>query len=314
VWVAGGTLDALGLQPSQDVSHDQRVPLAVLTRDIQFRGAISDFHAHRALIKAADYDPLVLRSNPDNTYGDGNNFEARPRLRTDRSLRTANMEMLHLTCSLHKALSRAAGGNKGCRRPVGCCSRRGSFAAAGQGRGGCGGGPRTRRAATQASRAAAQALDVPGAHPGVDGPACTQASGCKRLRQAEYRKRLPIHPVWAGCYRAAMRRCERAPCASLARARGSVRSARGGILGGPAHLPICRPRRSGTRPACRASRRSTWAHSCSAGRWMLRFRRALAHLAGPRVHASAWWHDPDLFPSASALLASPTYTHVNVTS
>ncbi len=80
---AGGTLEALGLQPSQDVSQDQLVPLAVLTRDIQFRGAISDFHAHRALIKAANYDPLVLRSNPDDTYGDGNNYEARPSLRTD---------------------------------------------------------------------------------------------------------------------------------------------------------------------------------------------------------------------------------------
>jgi hypothetical protein len=195
LWTAGGTLDALGLQPLQVVSHDQRVPLAVLTRDIQFRGAISDFHAHRALIKAADCDPLVLRSNPDDTYGDGNNFEARPRSHTDQSLRTANMEMLHLTCSLHKALSRAAGGNKGCRRPVGCCSRRGSFAAAGQGRGGCGGGPRTRRAATQASHAAAQALDVPGAHPGVDGPACAQASGCKRQRRDECPETLAHSPT-----------------------------------------------------------------------------------------------------------------------
>lgn len=70
-------MEALGLQAPQASSHDQLVPLAVIVKDIQFRGAISDFHASRALIKGADYSLLVLRSNVEDIYGDGNNFEAR---------------------------------------------------------------------------------------------------------------------------------------------------------------------------------------------------------------------------------------------
>ena len=46
-----------------------------LAHDIQFRGAISDFHPIRNAVLGADYDPLMLRSNPDDVYGDGNNFE-----------------------------------------------------------------------------------------------------------------------------------------------------------------------------------------------------------------------------------------------
>ncbi len=45
-----------------------------LTKDMQFRGAISDFHPIKEHILNADYDPLLLRSNVDDLYGDGNNF------------------------------------------------------------------------------------------------------------------------------------------------------------------------------------------------------------------------------------------------
>jgi hypothetical protein len=41
----------------------------------QFQGAISDFHPIKESIKAADYDPLLIRANEDDAYGDGNNFE-----------------------------------------------------------------------------------------------------------------------------------------------------------------------------------------------------------------------------------------------
>ena len=47
-----------------------------LTKDMQFRGAISDFHPIKEHIINSDYDPLLLRGNPDDLYGDGNNFEA----------------------------------------------------------------------------------------------------------------------------------------------------------------------------------------------------------------------------------------------
>lgn len=40
-----------------------------------FRGAISDFHALKAKIIEADYDPLCLAINEDDIFGDGNNFE-----------------------------------------------------------------------------------------------------------------------------------------------------------------------------------------------------------------------------------------------
>jgi dynein intermediate chain 3, axonemal len=43
--------------------------------DIQFRGAISDFHAYKQAIVDGDAEPFVLRVNAADTYGDGNNFE-----------------------------------------------------------------------------------------------------------------------------------------------------------------------------------------------------------------------------------------------
>lgn len=46
-----------------------------LLADIQFRGVISDFHACRPAIAAADCEPLLLRANPGDVYGDGNNFD-----------------------------------------------------------------------------------------------------------------------------------------------------------------------------------------------------------------------------------------------
>lgn len=42
---------------------------------VQFQGAISDFHPIKAAVQAADYDPLLIRLNEDDLYGDGNNFE-----------------------------------------------------------------------------------------------------------------------------------------------------------------------------------------------------------------------------------------------
>ena len=46
-----------------------------LLNDIQFRGAISDFYVSKAKIMDADYDPLFIKINEDDIYGDGNNFE-----------------------------------------------------------------------------------------------------------------------------------------------------------------------------------------------------------------------------------------------
>lgn len=47
----------------------------VILSDIQFRGAISDFHPIKNKIQNADYDPLLIKYNLDDIYNDGNNFE-----------------------------------------------------------------------------------------------------------------------------------------------------------------------------------------------------------------------------------------------
>ncbi|KAG1670681.1 hypothetical protein FOA52_010956 [Chlamydomonas sp. UWO 241] len=43
--------------------------------DIQFRGAISDFYVIKQKIIDADYDPLLVKINEDDVYGDGNNWQ-----------------------------------------------------------------------------------------------------------------------------------------------------------------------------------------------------------------------------------------------
>ena len=53
----------------------KRVEKEVIVKDIQFRGAISDFSAAKKEIGKADYDNLLIRYNEDDIYGDGNNFE-----------------------------------------------------------------------------------------------------------------------------------------------------------------------------------------------------------------------------------------------
>jgi hypothetical protein len=51
------------------------VPRDRLLADVQFQGAISDFHCIKDALKAADYDPLLLRANEDDAYSDGGNYE-----------------------------------------------------------------------------------------------------------------------------------------------------------------------------------------------------------------------------------------------
>ncbi len=69
-----GVEEALAAQSSAAVAMTY-VSKEKLTKDMQFRGAISDFHPIKEHIINADYDLLLLRSNVDDLYGDGNNFE-----------------------------------------------------------------------------------------------------------------------------------------------------------------------------------------------------------------------------------------------
>ena len=80
-WISTGT--TLGLIAVEEALAAQNAgaPMTYVSReklmkDMQFRGAISDFHPVKEHILKADYDPLLLRSNVDDLYGDGNNFEA----------------------------------------------------------------------------------------------------------------------------------------------------------------------------------------------------------------------------------------------
>jgi dynein intermediate chain 3, axonemal len=68
-------LDGAALSSPGSTAPTAEVPKDKLLGDIQFRGAISDFHAFRAAIASADCDLLFLRANPTDIYGDGNNFE-----------------------------------------------------------------------------------------------------------------------------------------------------------------------------------------------------------------------------------------------
>ena len=69
-----GAAEALAGQTGAAVSMTY-VSKEKLLKDMQFRGAISDFHPIKEHIVNADYDLLLLRSNDDDLYGDGNNFE-----------------------------------------------------------------------------------------------------------------------------------------------------------------------------------------------------------------------------------------------
>ena len=81
VWLGTGTtLGLVGVEEALAAQSGPAIPMTYiskekLTKDMQFRGAISDFHPIKEHILNADYDPLLLRSNVDDLYGDGNNFE-----------------------------------------------------------------------------------------------------------------------------------------------------------------------------------------------------------------------------------------------
>lgn len=81
VWLGTGTtLGLVGVEEALAAQSGAAIPMTYiskekLTKDMQFRGAISDFHPIKEHILNADYDPLLLRSNVDDLYGDGNNFE-----------------------------------------------------------------------------------------------------------------------------------------------------------------------------------------------------------------------------------------------
>ncbi|KAK9820498.1 hypothetical protein WJX72_010908 [[Myrmecia] bisecta] len=76
IFLTGTTIEIIGLQA---LAGDGRgmlyVPKEKLLKDVQFRGAISDFHPIRDKIQGADCDPVLIKSNPEDLYGDGNNFE-----------------------------------------------------------------------------------------------------------------------------------------------------------------------------------------------------------------------------------------------
>lgn len=78
IFLTGTTTELVGLVPADDTSSSSRstyVPKEKLLGDIQFRGAISDFYSIKQKVIDADYDPILIRRNEDDVYGDGNNYE-----------------------------------------------------------------------------------------------------------------------------------------------------------------------------------------------------------------------------------------------
>lgn len=66
---------ALDLGPKEGQVLQKWVEKAVVTEDIRFRGAISDFKEFQKGIEACDMDSILMRDNDDDTFGDGNNLE-----------------------------------------------------------------------------------------------------------------------------------------------------------------------------------------------------------------------------------------------
>ena len=79
LFLTGTTLELLGCgeftASSTEMPSSCTLAKEALLKDIQFRGAISDFHAYKQAIVDADYDLLVMRQNANDKFGDGNNFE-----------------------------------------------------------------------------------------------------------------------------------------------------------------------------------------------------------------------------------------------
>lgn len=82
ILIAGTTLGLVGVEEALNQAgisvRMTYVSKEKLVKDMQFRGAISDFHPIKEHIMKSDYDPLLLRTNEDDLYGDGNNFEVQP--------------------------------------------------------------------------------------------------------------------------------------------------------------------------------------------------------------------------------------------
>lgn len=72
VFLTGSTLELLGCAGAGPVIELSK---EAILKDINFRGAISDFHAYKQAILDSDCDPLTMRANVTDRYGDGNNFE-----------------------------------------------------------------------------------------------------------------------------------------------------------------------------------------------------------------------------------------------
>lgn len=79
IFLTGTTLELVGLADMGSAKGlmTKRIEKEVILNDIQFRGAISDFHPIKAKVleAGAEATHLLIRINETNLYGDNNNFE-----------------------------------------------------------------------------------------------------------------------------------------------------------------------------------------------------------------------------------------------
>jgi hypothetical protein len=85
------------------------VPRDKILADIQFQGAISDFHPIKDALKAADYEELLLRINEEDVFGDGNNFEVAVTRATAAAWVAADDAAQQATAAAEEAAVAAAG-------------------------------------------------------------------------------------------------------------------------------------------------------------------------------------------------------------
>jgi len=108
LFLTGTTLKLVGIDDMGDDLLMKYVDAETLLHDVQFRGAISDFHAIKGKLQKADYDPLLIRYNADDRYGDGNNFEVCMLKATADQWASAEEEKLRLETEAEEAAAVAA--------------------------------------------------------------------------------------------------------------------------------------------------------------------------------------------------------------
>lgn len=77
LFLTGTTVQMVGLDDmgAEKGVMQKEIEKETIMKDVQFRGAISDFYVIKQKIQDSEMETLIIRTNEDDLYGDGNNFD-----------------------------------------------------------------------------------------------------------------------------------------------------------------------------------------------------------------------------------------------